>query len=99
MLDKDNKAFEDHRVEQITRWQNMAYKKQAYIVNPIIMTALVVIFAFVTLFKFFNYNTNILDPFRFNVLMGILIIFELVGMVLGMGLEGGEKKQKEGKED
>ena len=75
MLDKDNKAYEDHRVEQITRWQNMAYKKQTYIVNPIIMTVLVVIFAFVTLFKFFNYNTNILDPFRFNVLMGIPVSY------------------------
>ena len=66
----------------------MAYKKQAYIVNPIIMAVLLVIFSFVTLFKFFNYNTNILDPFQFNVILGLLHIFGIVGIVLAMGLEG-----------
>ena len=77
----------------IHTWQNMAYKKQAYIVNPIIMAVLLVIFSFVTLFKFFNYNTNILDPFQFNVILGLLHIFGIVGIVLAMGLEGDKNHQ------
>ena len=92
---ENNKEYEDYKVDKIRKWQNTAYKKQAYIVNPLIMVAIMVIFAFVTLFKFFNYNTNILDPFRFNIIMGLLIMFGLFGMVLAMGLEGESNEEEE----
>ena len=64
--DQDNKVFEDQRVEQITKWQNAPYKKQAYIVNHIIMAVLLVIFSFVTLFKFFNYKHPRPIPIQYN---------------------------------
>ena len=77
----EKQAIIDNRIERIISWQKKFYQVQVYIINTFLIIILGVLFGLVTVSTTFNYNSNILDPFWFN-------IFILLSMVSGIIRKG-----------
>ena len=62
------------RIEEITHWQAKFYQAQVVIINSMFVVMLATLFYLVTISTTFNYESNILDPFWFNIVVILCLI-------------------------
>lgn len=83
----------DFRIQKITTWQRKFYQVQVYIINTVIMIILTIIFCLVTVSKSFNYNSNILDPFWFNITILLTMLSGIISVLFAWELNSGRANQ------
>ena len=62
------------RIEAITAWQAKFYLAQVLIINSMFVVILLTLFCLVTISTTFNYESNILGPLWFNIMVVLCLL-------------------------
>ena len=74
------------RLGRVVTWQRRLYQAQILVINTGLLLVLAVIFYLVTISTSFNYNSNILEPWWFHTVLGLVVVAGLVSLSLGWQL-------------